>query len=165
RDLMRELLSPLGFTVMTAVDGPNCLEMMELVAADIFFADIRMPGMSGWELVTALRERGVAQPIVMLSANIGDGAGQSSDAGHTDTLAKPFDLKQVLDKLGTLVGIEWDYAEGAAKPPTAGRMRSPGPEHLRDLASLGQIGHVRGIVAKLTELDADPDNLPLVEAF
>ena len=165
RDLMRELLSPLGFTVMTAVDGPNCLEMMELVAPDIFFVDIRMPGMSGWELVAALRERGVAQPIVMLSANIGDGAGQSSDAGHTDTLAKPFDLKQVLDKLGTLVGIEWDYAEGAAKPPTAGRMRSPGPEHLRDLASLGQIGHVRGIDAKLTELAADPDNLPLVEAL
>src|SRR5690606_2861730 len=39
RDLMRELLSPLGFTVMTAVDGPNCLEMMELVAPDIFFVD------------------------------------------------------------------------------------------------------------------------------
>ncbi len=165
RDLMRELLSPLGFTVMTAVDGPNCLEMVELVAPDIFFVDIRMPGMSGWELVAALRARGMAQPIVMLSANIGDGAGQSSDAGHTDTLAKPFDLKQVLDKLGTLVGIEWDYAEGVSTRPPVGRMRSPGPEHLRDLASLGQIGHVRGIDAKLTELAGDPDNLPLVEAL
>ncbi|MFD2646723.1 ATP-binding protein [Devosia albogilva] len=165
RDLMRELLSPLGFTVMTAVDGANCLEMVDLVAPDIFFVDIRMPGMSGWDLVKLLRERGMAQPIVMLSANIGDGAGQSSDAGHTDTLAKPFDLKQVLDKLGTLVGIEWDYAEDAAETVAAGRIRSPGPEHLRDLASLGQIGHVRGIDAKLTELATDPDNLPLVEAL
>jgi signal transduction histidine kinase/DNA-binding response OmpR family regulator len=165
RDLMRELLSPLGFTLMTAVDAQNCLETVEAVAPDMFFIDIRMPGRSGWELVAALRDRGVAQPIVMLSANIGDGAGQSSDAGHSDTLAKPFDLKQVLDKLGTQLELDWEYADSSPQPVVSGPIRSPGVEHLRDLASLGQIGHVRGIDAKLTELAEDPGNLPLIEAL
>ncbi len=165
RDLMRELLSPLGFTLMTAVDAQNCLETVEAVAPDMFFIDIRMPGRSGWELVAALRDRGVAQPIVMLSANIGDGAGQSSDAGHSDTLAKPFDLKQVLDKLGTQLELDWEYADSSPQPVVSGPIRSPGVEHLRDLASLGQIGHVRGIDAKLTELAKDPGNLPLIEAL
>src|SRR5690606_12559698 len=134
----------------------DCLASLEAARPDFYFIDIRMPGMSGWELVEALRNRGVGAPIVMLSANIGDGAGPTnSDAGHSDTLAKPFDLTQLLDKLGTHLALEWDYAEPtAARATKPKKLVSPGVEHLRELASLGQIGHVRGIDAKLTELAA-----------
>jgi len=188
RELMREMLTPLGFAVLTAESGPGCLAQLDATAPslpspqggggagpaaaaqvqqpDLYFIDIRMPGMSGWELVAVLRERGVSAPIIMLSANIGDGAGPaSSDTGHTDTLAKPFDLAQLLDRLGSHLELEWRHAEPAPGRGPPGKLRSPGPEHLRDLASLGQIGHVRGIDAKLGELAADPANLPLVEAL
>jgi CheY-like chemotaxis protein len=125
-----------------------------------------MPGMSGWELVAALRERGVVAPIVMLSANIGDGANPTGkDAGHSDTLAKPFEMAQLIDKLGTHLGIEWVYAAEDAATPKPAALVSPGAEHLRDLANLGQIGHVRGIEAKLGELAGDPANAPLVTAL
>jgi CheY-like chemotaxis protein len=165
RQLLREMLTPLGFVVLTASDGPTCLEMLATARPDLLFLDIRMPGMSGWEVVAALRDRGFAEPVVMLSANIGDGAGPASaDAGHNDTLAKPFELTQLLDKLGAQLAIDWTYAEEtpdrAAKP-----MRSPGVAHLDELANLGQIGHVRGIEAKLRELAADPANEPLVTAL
>ncbi|MGV3575763.1 MAG: ATP-binding protein [Devosia sp.] len=167
RELMREMLSPLGFVVLTAADGPACLELVATTRPDIFFIDIRMPGMSGWDLVAALRDRGAAEPIVMLSANIGDGAGPASaDAGHNDALAKPFDLAQLLDKIGAQLALDWTYFETpAAKPKKAAKLRSPGVEHLRDLANLGQIGHIRGIEAKLTELAVDPNNEPLVAAL
>ncbi|QQR40148.1 hybrid sensor histidine kinase/response regulator [Devosia rhizoryzae] len=166
RELMRELLSPLGFTVLMAFDGPNALTLMDAMPPDLFFVDIRMPGMSGWDLVAALRDRAVAAPIVMLSANIGDGANPTGkDAGHSDTLAKPFDLAQLIDKLGTQLGIEWLHAERAAQPAAAQALVSPGVEHLRELASLGQIGHVRGIEAKLVELAAEEANQPLVETL
>jgi CheY-like chemotaxis protein len=165
RELMREMLSPLGFAVLTASSGEACLALLDGVEPDLFFVDIRMPGMSGWELVKTMRQRGVAAPIIMLSANIGDGANPTSaDAGHSDTLAKPVDLNQLIDKLGTHLGLDWIHAE----PPTGsrtGRLRSPGAEHLRDLANLGQIGHVRGIDAKLSELASEPANRPLVDAL
>lgn len=168
RELMRQLLMPLGFTVLTAADGQSCLDAAADAQPDLYFIDIRMPGLSGWDVVEALRDRGVAVPIIMLSANIGDGAGPaSSDAGHTDALAKPFEIHQLLDKLGTHLRLDWHYAapaKGSEEP--RGRLRSPGVEHLRELASLGQIGHVRGIEAKLKELAAaDAANAPLVTAL
>ena len=166
RQLMHEMLAPLGFTVLVAVDGQSCLAAIETARPDLFFVDIRMPGMSGWELVQTMRARGVMAPMIMLSANIGDGANPTSaDAGHSDTLAKPFDLNQLVDRLGTHLGLEWIH-EVPDKPALRDRqMRSPGAEHLRDLAALSQIGHVRGIDDKLGELAADPANLPLVEAL
>jgi signal transduction histidine kinase/DNA-binding NarL/FixJ family response regulator/purine-cytosine permease-like protein len=168
RDLMREMLTPLGFAVFAAKDGPACLQGLELEQPDLYFLDIRMPGMSGWDLLETLRTRGVIAPIIMLSANIGDGAAPTgADTGHTDTLAKPFELNQLLDRLATHLKLEWDYAAPAsaqqpAKPP---KLRSPGGEHLRELVSLGQIGHVRGIEAKLVELAGVDANRPLVEAL
>ncbi|MVS98759.1 hybrid sensor histidine kinase/response regulator [Devosia marina] len=166
RQLMHEMLAPLGFTVLTAVDGQSCLAAIETARPDLFFVDIRMPGMSGWELVQAMRARGVVAPMIMLSANIGDGANPTSaDAGHSDTLAKPFDLNQLVDRLGTHLGLEWVHEAPDKPAPRDRQMRSPGAEHLRDLAALSQIGHVRGIDDKLAELAADPANLPLVEAL
>ncbi|QYO75450.1 ATP-binding protein [Devosia salina] len=166
RELMREMLSPLGFVVMTAGDGPTCLAMLEVAEPDLYFLDIRMPGMSGWELVRAMRERGVTAPLIMLSANIGDGANPTSaDAGHSDTLAKPVDLNQLIDRLGAHLGLDWTHEAARVSGTPAGKIRSPGAEHLRDLASLGQIGHVRGIDAKLAELSSDPANQPLVDTL
>jgi len=128
--------------------------------------DIRMPGMNGWELVEKLRASGQAAPIVMLSANIGDGAGTpGGEPGHNDTLAKPFSINQLLDKIAAHLDLEWEReasmrkAESKAKP----KVRSPGSAHLDELMNLGRIGHVRGIDAKLKELAEEPANAPLVE--
>ena len=169
RDLMREMLSPLDFTVLTAADGPDCLTLIEAIRPDLFFIDIRMPGMSGWELVEKLRDGGQLAPILMLSANIGDGAAKtSSGAGHNDAIAKPFSLNQVLDKIATHLQLEWlfEAAQGSKKKAARKgkpKVVSPGAEHLRELMDLGQIGHVRGIDAKLTQLAGDPGNGPLIE--
>lgn len=48
RDLMREMLSPLGFAVLAVRDGQTCLETIDLQRPDLYFLDIRM---SGWALV------------------------------------------------------------------------------------------------------------------
>ncbi len=58
RELMREVLMPLDLVVLTAVDGPDCLTLIEGIRPDLFLVDITMPGMSGWQLVTRLREAG-----------------------------------------------------------------------------------------------------------
>ncbi|MCT7377624.1 hybrid sensor histidine kinase/response regulator [Chelativorans salis] len=166
REMMRQMLQPLDFTVLTAVDGPDCLTMIQSVQPDLLFVDILMPGMTGWELVERLREKGVSAPIVMLSANIGDGTAKTnSDAGHSDAMAKPFGLRQLLEKIATHLQLEW-IEEGTEKPVRAAGgngLHSPGADHVSELLSLGKIGHVRGIDRKLTELAAMPENALLVE--
>ena len=169
REMMRQMLQPLGFTVLTAADGAECLALTTTAKPDLFFVDIQMPGMSGWTLVERLRERGLAAPIVMLSANIGDGVGKPArDAGHDALMTKPFDLRQLLQVMGAQLKLEWtEEGEGAERASAAAQattlLSSPGSNHVAELLRLGRIGHVRGIDRKLTELSQEPDNQVLVE--
>ena len=51
------LLRGEGFEVTVAVSGREALERFDDVAPDVVLTDIRMPGMSGLELLAAVRER------------------------------------------------------------------------------------------------------------
>jgi len=167
RDLMRETLAPMDFIVLTASSGPECLTLIEGVKADLFFVDISMPGMNGWQLVAKLRDAGQTAPIVMLSANIGDGTGITTE-GHNDTLGKPFNLRQLCDKLALHLGLQWTYRDqaGSAKAPEPqDRIVPPAPAHVAELIKLGEIGYVRGIEAKLAEIARQPEHQPFAEAL
>ncbi|MFB2550061.1 hybrid sensor histidine kinase/response regulator [Ensifer soli] len=168
RELMRELLMPLDFVVLTAASGDACLTLIEGVKPDLFFIDISMPGMNGWQLVTRLRELGQPAPIVMLSANIGDGSAASAQSGHNDTLAKPFDIRQLHDRLAVHLRIEWTYGDTQPAPgvplPEKPVVRTPGTPHVEELLRLGEIGYIRGIEAKLAELARQHENRPFTEA-
>ncbi|MBW9086320.1 response regulator [Rhizobium wenxiniae] len=167
RDLMREVLTPMDFVVLTASDGPECLTLIEGVKPDLFLVDISMPGMSGWQLVARLREEGQIAPVIMLSANIGDGAtADTTGEGHDDTLAKPVNLRRLADKLASHLALTWIYDDekppapvSAAKKP----VKSPGTSHVQDLLRLGEIGYVRGIEAKLADLAANDTHRPFAD--
>ncbi|MFC3164790.1 hybrid sensor histidine kinase/response regulator [Ciceribacter thiooxidans] len=169
RDLMREVLAPLDFVVLTAAGGPECLTLIEGVKADLFLVDISMPGMNGWQLVERLREAGQSAPILMLSANIGDGSVSNggSDA-HNDTIAKPVDVRRLRDKLAKYLGLDWTYADEQVTTRKTGapeRPKPPAAGHIDELVRLGEIGYIRGIEAKLGEIGADPDHLAFTEAL
>jgi len=167
RDLMREVLSPMDFVVLTANSGPDCLTLIEGVTPDLFLVDISMPGMSGWQLVSRLREIGQTAPIVMLSANIGDGvAAHSGDEGHSDAIAKPVDFRRLADKLAAHLGLVWVYENETVLPAVVGPkkpVKSPGTNHVQDLLRLGEIGYVRGIEAKLADLAREEEHRPFAE--
>lgn len=166
RELMREVLTPMDFVVLTAGSGVECLTLIEGVQPDLFLVDISMPGMNGWQLVAKLRELGQVAPILMLSANIGDGAGAPAETdGHNDAIPKPVDIRRLADKLAAHLGLRWSYEEDKPPEPApkAAEMRSPGMSHLQDLLRLGEIGYVRGIEAKLADLATSDENRPFAE--
>ncbi len=165
RDLMREMLAPLDFVVLTAGSGTECLTVIEGVKPDMFLVDISMPGMNGWQLLTRLRETGQSAPVIMLSANIGDGSAMAGqDYEHDDALVKPVDLRRLLDRIATHLRLEWTYQrESLPVSPPVAAMRSPGPSHLRDLLRLGEIGYIRGIEAKIAALAEAGENHVFVE--
>jgi len=157
RDLVRELLAPLGFSVLTAMDGAECLALAGDLKPDLFLLDISMPGMSGWELARRLRDAGQPGAILMLSANIGvTHPAPAESAAHDDVMAKPFEVRRLLDRLQALLGLAW-IEEGGEMPAAAVAGFTPPPrEHIEELLQLGRIGYVRGIEGKLDQLDADP---------
>ena len=158
RELVREVLVPLDFVVLTAASGPECLALIEGIRPDLFLIDISMPQMNGWQLVSRLREAGEKAPIIMLSANIGDATGDHE--GHNDTLAKPFDVRQLQNKIARLLTLEWIYEDKSS--PIAvqhkGALKSPGIAHVEELIRLGEIGYIRGIETKLAEIAKAPHN-------
>jgi len=166
RELMREVLAPLDFVVLTAAGGPECLTLVEGVKADLFLVDISMPGMNGWQLVEKLRDAGQKAPILMLSANVGDAPAPGGE-GHDDAITKPVDITRLRDKLARFLGLDWIYADDPRLllPATLpNKPVSPGPGHIEELISLCDIGYVRGIEAKLAELGGLGNNTAFVDA-
>jgi CheY-like chemotaxis protein len=157
RDLVREVLVPLGFTVFTAAEGASCLEMAAQCRPHLVLLDLAMPDMNGWAVAQQLRAITPARPaIVMLSAN------QEEKRNDTDApriydayLMKPLVIQQLLEILQILLAIEWteEPSEPGLAAPLQALLKLPGHNHIDDLLRLGEIGHVRGIHAKLQEIE------------
>ena len=105
----------------------------------------------------------------MVSANAyeyspGGGGGPLHDA----FLIKPIDIDLLIECVGSLLRLEWIYDSPIAAPaavPTVNLSEEPPQQclhHIGALYELGRIGHVRGIEAKLREMEAEhPANGPL----
>lgn len=168
RSLMREVLEPMDFVVLTAESGEECLQLVSELKPDLFMIDILMPGMTGWTLATRLRDLGQTAPMLMVSANIGDGSYlEGGTDAHNDTLAKPVNIRQMIDKLAAYLGLDWIYEEERSEERTDrhSAIANPGLSHVEELRRLGEIGYVRGIEAKLADMEKHETHRPFVEAL
>ncbi|MFF3914595.1 response regulator transcription factor [Streptomyces sp. NPDC001852] len=125
-----------GFAVRTAADGPEALAAIRDAPPDVLVLDVSMPGMSGIELCTRLRDEGRDLPVLMLSA-LDETADRIAglQAGGDDYLVKPFALQELVLRLRALL---------RRRPPT-------GRAHLR----------VAGLVIDPAARTAERDGRPL----
>lgn len=159
RDLLREILTPLGFIILSAHDGESCLNLAQHCQPDLFLLDISMSGIDGWTVAETLRTTGHRQArILMVSASALEAHGAPlAQPFHDGYLMKPIDVPRLLELVGQLLKIEWQYEPHAA-PAAAWNIKtdpSPPIEHINELINLGQIGYVMAIHAKLDELNRD----------
>jgi putative two-component system response regulator len=98
RMVVAKYLRTRGFDVSTAESGDAALEQLSAKKFDLMLCDVRMPGLSGVELVPAALEIDPALGIVMLSAvNDASTATESMAQGVLDYLTKPIELKDLHD--------------------------------------------------------------------
>ncbi len=164
-ELLSEILLPLGFAVRTVPDGQSCLDAARDFQPDLVILDIAMPGISGMEAAARLRQASAPLPkIMILSGNFHDAPRQEQVAAAYDLfLAKPIDIRALLDGAQRLLKLSWLDASAAA-PPVAPPRHYPAQPHLEDLLRLGRIGYVRGIEAKLAEIEAaEPATAPFAD--
>jgi signal transduction histidine kinase/DNA-binding NarL/FixJ family response regulator len=157
-DVMRQSLGSLGFDVLTASDGAECARLALARHPDLVMLDIAMPRMSGWETARLLRERlGPETPIMMVSANAHElMERRAADAPHDDFLIKPFELSDMLDRIGNLLGLDWLYmAARSTLPPAPAAATTLPKERVERLLRLCDMGHSRGIETALREIEAE----------
>src|SRR5262249_18438178 len=112
RDLMQDMLGPLGFVLFTAEDGLSCLSLAGQCEPDLILLDIAMPGLSGWQVATQLASRGCPASIIMLSASVGEfGKANGAEPHHSAILSKPVDMQHLMDAIQASLKLEWDYGE------------------------------------------------------
>ncbi|WP_157218367.1 ATP-binding protein [Flavisphingomonas formosensis] len=113
RAMVGDLLEPLGFALDFASEAAGCLERFARKPADLVMLDIAMPGDDGWTTARTLRARHGEEPaILMVSANVHDfQRPRREDDPHDDFLTKPFELDELLDRIGLLLDIDWIRGE------------------------------------------------------
>jgi CheY-like chemotaxis protein len=106
--LLEAVLAPRGYEVISATDGPAALQLVESAKPDLVLLDVVMPGMDGYQVCRILREREetAVLPVVMLTASEGPEKTKAIEAGADDFIPKPFDLHELLTRVGSLLRIK-----------------------------------------------------------
>jgi two-component system cell cycle sensor histidine kinase/response regulator CckA len=92
RDMLVDLVGLLGYTADAASGGAEALALFDRNRYDIVLTDLLMPGMSGWEVLTAVRQRDPRMPVVIITGTPAVGDPRASQPGVA-VLKKPIDLK------------------------------------------------------------------------
>ncbi len=102
--LLRVILKDAGYQVSEAASGAQALEKLHTEHPDALILDVRMPGMTGYEVSQAVRRdpEFATLPIIMLTAmSQPDERIRGIEAGATDFISKPFNKKELLASLAT----------------------------------------------------------------
>lgn len=93
-----------GFEVAWSEDGIRGLEEAIRGGFDLLLVDIMLPGLDGLGLVRELRARGLATPVIMLSARGEvEQRVEGLDAGADDYLPKPFAMSELMARVRSLL--------------------------------------------------------------
>ncbi len=93
-----------GFRVLAAADGEEGIKMAFDAGPDLIVLDIMLPGFSGLEILSELRDKGRDVPILILSARgTTDNKIEGLDLGADDYLAKPFALSELFARADALL--------------------------------------------------------------
>ena len=104
RDLVALKLQASGLDVDTAHDGVVGLEKASTGNFDAVILDVMMPGMSGIDVLQAMRAVGNQTPVIMLTAKTQEHDVEAGfTAGATDYVSKPFSPRELLARVNSIL--------------------------------------------------------------
>ena len=169
RELMVQLLQPMGFELRLAASGHDCLDLLAAgYRPDAIFMDLAMPGIDGWETIRRLRVDGHTHvALAIVSANAFD-KGLTNDLGvrAEDFIVKPYRHTELLDWLERHLQLSWLYELPAslAMVDKAVPQVLPDAQQRAALLEVVNLGFYRGIMNTLDEIEKhNPQSLKFVE--
>lgn len=167
RELLVQLLEPLGFELRQAASGHDALDLLATgYRPHAIFMDLAMPGIDGWETLRRVRQMElVGLRCAVVSANAFDKALDNDvDIRPDDFIVKPVRHTELLDWLERRLGLQWWYegdglAQTEAPPPPKPSNTAAAPFSYPDAAALAALaqavalGYYRGILNTLDEIE------------
>lgn len=99
-DILEKFLKKKGYEVCRASDGKKAVTIIDGTPIDLIVSDIKMPGMSGVELLQKIREKGKTMPVLITTGfPTLDTAIEALKLGAYDYLTKPFHLEEIGEKI------------------------------------------------------------------
>ncbi len=167
RQLLSDVLQPLGFVVMQAASGVEALRVAGQFQPDLVLLDIDMAEIDGWETARLLRANRISSaPILIVSANAFDSDLRNDvGVGREDFIVKPLRIDNLLERVRARLDLVWTTPAEHRVRDDAGAVALPDAS-LRVLRQLSEMGYVRGILEKLEELDLlDPRYAPITQVL
>ncbi len=170
RSVLIHLLQPLGFEIIEATDGQDCLNKAQEFQPDCILIDLVMPVMDGFEAMRQIRKLPQLQNVVAIgtSASIMEVEKQGSlAAGCNAFIPKPIRVEELLDCLQVHLGLEWiyeDLQDGNAESEVSHKqfqvqepeiIAPPADEMavLFELAMRGDLGEIQKQAEKFKKMD------------
>lgn len=111
RQLLVELLTPIGFEVREALNGQAAIALWQSWSPHLIWMDMRMPGMDGFEATKQIKAAGDRAPVIIALT----GSAFEEDrittlvAGCDDFVRKPFRAEVIFEKMALHVGVRYLY--------------------------------------------------------
>jgi CheY-like chemotaxis protein len=150
RRLLAWSLERAGYHVIECPDGMTLMRKLgyldahgSIQPADLVVSDIRMPGFTGMEVLQSAHDFGDALPIILVSAFADEAAYEQAERlGAAALLAKPFDVEELIEKIGeTLEHEPVAGAESEFAPDDANLALSPRDHVPARRGAHGQCAH------------------------
>ncbi|MEH2458898.1 CHASE2 domain-containing protein [Nostoc sp.] len=164
RFMLTSMLQEIGCRTLEAIDGKDGLQVATEHNPDVILLDLAMPNMDGFELMVYLQGNPQTRsiPIIVSSANVSESNRQRSvETGATAFLPKPLQIEELLNKLRSLLKVEWIYAQSSPQQSSPKGEQVTGSEwvlpsqdvlqQLYHLAMMGDISAIEGILKELIE--------------
>jgi CheY-like chemotaxis protein len=104
-DMLEEVLTGEGHTVITALDGKAGLDCFQKQPFDIVLTDLNMPGISGLEMAGRMKKIKPAVPVMLLTGwDVGLDTDELATKGIDFFIKKPFAIVDILQALDDLCG-------------------------------------------------------------
>ena len=164
RELLINILEPLGFEIKEAASGAECLRIYPEFQPEIIFMDLAMPEMDGWETINLIRNVHHSDvQIGIISANAFDkNLENSSGISDKDFILKPVNLLELINWIGERLNLEWIKLEPETLLENSSSLEMayeiPNESVLNDLLELIDMGYVVGIRKLLDELEVHETN-------
>jgi len=118
-----KLLEMDGHTALLAASGEEGIERLQADKPDVVVMDVRMPGMSGLEALSRMKQAEPAVPVIIMTAfGATDTAIEAVNKGAFDYILKPFDIPEMLALIAQALDAsrlsrgQKDPAQGEAEP-------------------------------------------------
>ncbi|MBI2090469.1 MAG: response regulator [Deltaproteobacteria bacterium] len=105
-EVIQDRLEAYGFTVVTAGTGREALEKLAREKFDGVFLDVRMPEMTGIEVLEEIRKKDTKIPIIIVtSSSSRDAAIEALAKGANDYVLKPFEWEELKAKIEKVYSV------------------------------------------------------------